>query len=101
MFGILYDQEEDLAAAILEATLATPEKDEAKWEEKLYEISSTNFGRRVYEFYLDAIISKRFLQWTSSWGKPYQTGNQVYCENSKKSYRYACEWVCENHEGFL
>ena len=50
MFGILYDQEEDLAAAILEATSATPEKDEAKWEEKLYEISSTNFGRRVYEF---------------------------------------------------
>ena len=60
MFGILYDQEEDLAAAILEATIATPEKDEAKWEEKLYEISSTNFGRRVYEFYLDAIISKDF-----------------------------------------
>ena len=49
-----------MAAAILEATLATPEKDEAKWEEKLYEISSTNFGRRVYEFYLDAIISKDF-----------------------------------------
>ena len=60
MFGILYDQEEDLAATILEATLATPAKDESKWENKLYEISATNFGRRVYEFYLDAIISKDF-----------------------------------------
>lgn len=60
MFGTLYNHEEDLTAAILDATLATPAKDESKWENKLYEISATNFGRRVYEFYLDAIISKDF-----------------------------------------
>ena len=34
--------------------------DEQKLANKLYEISAENFGRRVYEFYLDLTISKDF-----------------------------------------
>ena len=34
--------------------------DEAKWAEKIDDISAATFGRRVYEFYLDKIISKDF-----------------------------------------
>ena len=60
MFGILYYHDNDLAGAILEATIVTPEKDETKWAEKLYEISAENFGKRVYEYYLDLTISKDF-----------------------------------------
>ena len=37
-----------------------PEKDETKWADKLYEISAENFGKRVYEYYLDLTISKDF-----------------------------------------
>ena len=50
----------DLAGAILEAAIATPQKDENKWSKKLYEISAENFGKRVYEYYLDLTISKDF-----------------------------------------
>ena len=60
MFGILYYEERDLAGAILEAILATPDMDEKKLADKLYEISAENFGRRIYEFYLDLTISKDF-----------------------------------------
>ena len=60
MFGILYYHDNDLAGAILEAAIVTPEKDETKWAEKLYEISAENFGKRVYEYYLDLTISKDF-----------------------------------------
>lgn len=60
MFGILYYEERDLAGAILEAVIATPDLDEKSLATKLYEISAENFGRRVYEFYLDLIISKDF-----------------------------------------
>ncbi len=57
MFGTLYYEERDLAGAILEAVIATPDLDEKNFAAKLYEISAENFGRRVYEFYLDLTIS--------------------------------------------
>ena len=60
MFGTLYYEERDLAGAILEAVIATPDLDEKGLATKLYEISAENFGHRVYEFYLDLIISKDF-----------------------------------------
>ena len=60
MFGTLYYHDNDLAGAILEAAIVTPEKDESKWADKLYEISAENFGKRVYEYYLDLTISKDF-----------------------------------------
>ena len=60
IFGTLYYQERDLSGAILEAIIATPDMDEQKLADKLYEISAKNFGRRVYEFYLDLTISKDF-----------------------------------------
>lgn len=60
MFGTLYYEERDLAGAILEAVIATPDLDKKGLATKLYEISAENFGRRVYEFYLDLIISKDF-----------------------------------------
>lgn len=60
MFGMLYYEERDLAGAILEAVIATPDLDEKNFAAKLYEISAENFGRRVYEFYLDLTISKDF-----------------------------------------
>ena len=60
MFGTLYYGENDLAGAILEALIATPDMNEHTLSEKLYEISAENFGKRVHEFYLDAIISNNF-----------------------------------------
>ena len=60
MFGTLYYGEYDLAGAILEALIATPDMNEHSLSEKLYEISAENFGKRVHEFYLDAIISNNF-----------------------------------------
>ncbi|MFY0998307.1 glycosyltransferase family 4 protein [Streptococcus sp. AD045-1] len=60
MFGTLYYEERNLAGAILEAVIATPDLDEKSLAAKLYEISAENFGRRVYEFYLDLTISKDF-----------------------------------------
>ena len=60
MFGTLYYEERDLTGAILEAVIATPDLDEKSLAAKLYEISAENFGRRVYEFYLDLTISKDF-----------------------------------------
>ena len=60
MFGTLYYEERDLTGAILEAVIATPDLDEKSLATKLYEISAENFGRRVYEFYLDLTISKDF-----------------------------------------
>ena len=60
MFGTLYYGEHDLAGAILEALIATPDMNEHTLSAKLYEISAENFGKRVHEFYLDAIISNNF-----------------------------------------
>ena len=60
MFGTLYYRDDDLAGAILEALIATPEMNEIRLAEKLYEISAENFRKRVHEFYLDAIITNNF-----------------------------------------
>ena len=60
MFGKLFYEESDLAQAILEAIEEMPPIDETKWAEKIDDISAATFGRRVYEFYLDKIISKDF-----------------------------------------
>ena len=60
MFGTLYYEDNDLSGAILEAVMTTPKMDEERLADKLYEISAENFGRRVYEFYLDLGISKDF-----------------------------------------
>lgn len=60
MFGTLYYEDRDLSGAILEAIIATPRMDAKKLADKLYEISAENFGKRVYEFYLDVSISKDF-----------------------------------------
>ena len=60
MFGTLYYEENDLSGAILEALIATPKMDDGHLTNKLYEISAENFGKRVHEFYLDAIISNNF-----------------------------------------
>ena len=62
MFGTLYYGEQELAGAILEALIATPYMSEQKLADKLYEISAENFGKRVHELYLDAIISNNFEQ---------------------------------------
>ena len=58
--GKLFYEESDLAQAILEAIDEMPAIDETKWAEKIDDISAATFGRRVYEFYLDKIISKDF-----------------------------------------
>lgn len=60
MFGTLYYQDKDLVGAILEAVIATPKMQKKVLADKLYQISAENFGRRVYEFYLDLTISKDF-----------------------------------------
>ena len=60
MFGTLYYGERELAGASLEALIATPDMSEQKLADKLYAISAENFGIRVHEFYLDAIISNNF-----------------------------------------
>ena len=62
MFGTLYYGERELAGAILEALIATPDMTEQKLADKLYDISAENFGKRVHEFYLDAMISNKFEQ---------------------------------------
>ncbi|HFI0147373.1 TPA: glycosyltransferase family 4 protein [Streptococcus suis] len=60
MFGTLFLRENDLADAVVEAIVATPVMNPNVLDKKLYEISSTNFGRRVYEYYLDLKISYDF-----------------------------------------
>lgn len=60
MFGTLFVREQELADAVVEAIVATPPMNAHVLEKKLYDISSTNFGRRVYEYYLDLKISYDF-----------------------------------------
>lgn len=60
IFGTLYHHEGELASAIIDAIVTTPPMDEAILKEKLYEISAENFGKRVYEYYLDLKISNDF-----------------------------------------
>lgn len=58
MFGTLYKHEADLADAILDAILETKVLSPDKLAEKRYEISAEHFGKSVYAFYLDTLISK-------------------------------------------
>lgn len=60
MFGTLYYHEYDLSAAIIDAVMQTPTMDSTLLQEKLYEISAANFGKKVYEYYLDLKISNDF-----------------------------------------
>ncbi|MGT2799860.1 glycosyltransferase family 4 protein [Streptococcus marmotae] len=60
MFGTLYRREAELADAVLDAIVVTPNMNAYQLERKLYEISAENFGRRVYEYYLDLKISHDF-----------------------------------------
>ncbi|MTB64162.1 glycosyltransferase [Streptococcus sp. zg-86] len=60
MFGTLYQREAELADAVLDAIVVTPNMNPYQLERKLYEISAENFGRRVYEYYLDLKISHDF-----------------------------------------
>lgn len=60
MFGTLYYHEYDLASAIIDAVMQTPPMEEELLHEKLYEISAANFGKKVYEYYLDLKISNDF-----------------------------------------
>ncbi len=60
MFGTLFHYEQEIADAIIEAIVATPPMNPYVLEKKLYEISATNFGRRVFEYYLDLKISYDF-----------------------------------------
>lgn len=62
MFGTLYYHDYELADAIIDAVLTTPEMDASALKEKLYEISAENFGKKVYEYYLDLKISYDFSQ---------------------------------------
>jgi 1,2-diacylglycerol 3-alpha-glucosyltransferase len=59
VFGTLYQTESDLADAVLNAIVSTPAKQEKVWQKKLYEISAEAFGKSVFAFYLDMIISKK------------------------------------------
>lgn len=60
MFGALFEEEEDLAATVLAAIDQTPSMNQHVLDKKLYEISAENFGRRVYEYYLDLKIAYDF-----------------------------------------
>lgn len=62
VFGRLFAREEELATTILAAIEETPAMNPYVLEKKLYEISAENFGRRVYEYYLDLKISYDFRQ---------------------------------------
>ncbi|EHJ57021.1 hypothetical protein HMPREF9318_02137 [Streptococcus urinalis FB127-CNA-2] len=59
MFGTLYYDEATLSDAIIDAVLETPPMSQKELEEKRYDISAQQFGRAVYTFYLDTLISKQ------------------------------------------
>lgn len=58
IFGKLYEQSEDLAGAILEASLARKAMDSDLLTAKLYEISAENFGKTVAAYYEELIAQK-------------------------------------------
>lgn len=62
MFGSLFEQEEELVETVLRAVADTPVMNPYMLEKKLYSISAENFGRKVYEYYLDLKISHDFRQ---------------------------------------
>ena len=59
MFGTLFYQEEDLANALLDAIKNTPALDDKAYQAKMYAISAEHFGKSVYAFYLDVLISAK------------------------------------------
>ncbi len=58
MFGTLYSREDELADAIIDAIIETPEMQLDVLEQKRHEISAQHFGSSIYRFYLDTLISK-------------------------------------------
>jgi 1,2-diacylglycerol 3-alpha-glucosyltransferase len=56
-FGRLFETDDQISDTILTAIATTPAFDQTLYDQKLYEISAENFASRVYEFYLDKIIS--------------------------------------------
>src|SRR5574337_359875 len=56
-FGCLFEDDTHIPDTILKAISTTPAFDQAKYNQKLYAISAECFAARVYEFYLDKIIS--------------------------------------------
>ncbi|WP_165626125.1 glycosyltransferase family 4 protein [Streptococcus equi] len=58
MFGTLYYAESELSDAIIDAILETPPMNQRLLDEKRYEISAQHFGKSVYTFYLDTLISR-------------------------------------------
>lgn len=57
IFGRLFANDDQIAATIITAIKETPAYDAERYAQKLYEISAENFATKVYEFYLDKIIS--------------------------------------------
>ncbi|HEL1538351.1 TPA: glycosyltransferase family 4 protein [Streptococcus equi subsp. zooepidemicus] len=58
MFGTLYYAESELSDAIIDAILETPPMNQRLLDEKHCEISAQRFGKSVYTFYLDTLISR-------------------------------------------
>lgn len=58
MFGTLYYAESELSDVIIDAILETPQMNQRLLDEKRYEISAQHFGKSVYTFYLDTLISR-------------------------------------------
>ncbi|HEL0650736.1 TPA: glycosyltransferase family 4 protein [Streptococcus equi subsp. zooepidemicus] len=58
MFGTLYYAESELSDAIIDAILETPPMNQRLLDEKHCEISAQCFGKSVYTFYLDTLISR-------------------------------------------
>ncbi len=88
--------------AILEAIEEMPAIDETKWAEKIDDISAATFGRRVYEFYLDKIISKDFSNDLNPEQSPWvkrmsKTIVKIPTVNGDCS---SGQWICEDDEGF-
>lgn len=59
MFGTLFYQETDIADAILDAIADTPVMDAKQYADKMYAISAKHFGKSIYAFYLDVLISSQ------------------------------------------
>lgn len=57
-FGTLYYHSADLGSAILDAIIDTPQMTKKQLEDKRCAISAEHFGKTIYQFYLDVIISK-------------------------------------------
>lgn len=60
MFGSLFETENAISETVVRAIEQTPSMNQAVLDKKLYEISAENFGRRVYEYYLDLKIAYDF-----------------------------------------